>query len=950
MKRSIFTIFLCSIMVLTFIGFPAGRFDAGVKKVNASELSNQQVSELLKQMTPEEKVGQLFLITFKGVDVSTTSQIYDLIANHHIGGIVLRSANDNFVGPENSVESAYDLIRALQQAEWDTSVANQGGGKDVPPSQYIPLFIGISQEGDSYPNDQILNGVTCMPSLMAIGATWDTDMARQAGAVTGKELSLIGFNLFLGPSLDVLEVLPTLSGEDLGVRTFGGDPYWVGKMGEAYIQGIHEGSSDNMIVVVKHFPGSGGSDRPTEVEVATVQKSLEQLKQIELAPFFQVTDNLDNPGGVTDGLLVTHIRYQGFQGNIRATTRPVSFDQGALDLLMALPQFSQWRSEGGLIVSDDLGSQALHKFYDPTGRNFDARQVARNALMAGNDLLYMDNILSTGDESSYITVIRILESFIQKYKEDSAFARRVDRSVERILAKKVQIYPSFDLNSVIMDKSDLEQVGTGQDVVFDIAQNSVTLISPNPAELSTVLSTPPDITERLVFITDTMTVRQCSTCLEQNIVPADVLQNVILKLYGPQAGGLVISSRLSSYSFNQLLDLMNGKEGMEQIANDLMLADWIIISFLKLEKDSSSYITLKRFLSEQTNVLRNKKVVALGFNAPYYLDATDISKLTAYYGLYSKGPAFFDVAARVLFGETIPEGALPVSVSGIGYDLIQATAPKPDQIIQLGITKVSQPGATLTPTMTQSSQATEEAVSYNVGDTISIKTGIILDKNDHPVPDGTVVRFYLTSQSSVEGSVTQQIDTVTADGIAQIDFRIQSPGVLEIKAASEPAMQSDIIVLDVIGESVSAAITLVVTLPTTPPTETPQPTFTLTPTATETATPEPTATPTATPTPIPTTQAGDWLLSMGLVWVSAAGLFWLSPKKLGVRWRVRQGLLLVIGGILAYSYFALGLGGSSRLMDNMGNQIVILFTLIGVLVGWAAGWVWHYLDTHSFSG
>src|SRR5947207_3379081 len=55
------------------------------------------VGELMTKMTAEEKVGQLFLVTFTGTDAGPQSHIYDLITNHHIGGVVLTRANDNFV-------------------------------------------------------------------------------------------------------------------------------------------------------------------------------------------------------------------------------------------------------------------------------------------------------------------------------------------------------------------------------------------------------------------------------------------------------------------------------------------------------------------------------------------------------------------------------------------------------------------------------------------------------------------------------------------------------------------------------------------------------------------------------------------------------------------------------------------------------------------------------------
>jgi hypothetical protein len=59
----------------------------------------------------------------------------------------------------------------------------------------------------------------------------------------------------------------------------------------------------------------------------------------------------------------------------------------------------------------------------------------------------------------------------------------------------------------------------------------------------------------------------------------------------------------------------------------------------------------------------------MAYGAPYYLDTTEISKLTAYYGVYSKVRPFIEASVRALFQEYTPGGALPVSVEGINYDL-----------------------------------------------------------------------------------------------------------------------------------------------------------------------------------------------------------------------------------------------------------------------------------------
>ncbi|TLN05740.1 hypothetical protein FDZ74_13355, partial [bacterium] len=379
--------------------------------VLAQTTAEAQASALMAQMTPEEKVGQLFLVTFEGSSLKTDAPILDLIATRHIGGLVLQSSKDNFTGGEDAATQAAGLISTLQTAEWENYQQSSNG------NHYIPLLVGVSQEGDLAPYDQLFNGMTALPSQMAIGATWNPSLAERVGEVMGQELSALGVNLLLSPSLNVMDEPHTDGREDLGVRVFGGDPYWVGEMGKAYISGLHKGSNNALAVIGKDFPGRGASDRSAEIEVATVRKSFEQLQQVELFPFATVTGNSALSESTLDGLLVSHIRYQGLQGQVNVNTRPVSLDATALDTLMNLPEFSSWRSTGGLLVSDNLGSNAVRQLFDPTGNNFDGRQVARSAFLAGNDLLYVDNFVSSGDPDAYTTLDRTLDFFIQKYRE-----------------------------------------------------------------------------------------------------------------------------------------------------------------------------------------------------------------------------------------------------------------------------------------------------------------------------------------------------------------------------------------------------------------------------------------------------------------------------------------------------------------------------------------------------
>ncbi len=884
--------------------------------------------QMLALMTPEERVGQLFLVSFNGSEASRNTQLQQLISQYHIGGVVLSAANDNFVGPDGTLSSAYGLNADLQLIEWESSQTEQTDpstqAKYSP--QYIPLFIGISQEGDLYPYDQIINGLTPLPNQMAIGATWDTTLAERVGTVSGSELNTLGFNLIFGPSLDVLEVLQTTVGKDLGSRTFGGDPYWVGEMGAAYIKGLHNGSNNRMAVITKYFPGRGGSDRPPDEEVATVRKSMEQLKQIELAPFFTVTGVAEDSNARTDGLLTSHIRYQGFQGNIRATTRPVSFDREAMDQLLNLDSFSVWRNDGGVMVSDNLGSLAVRKFFDPTGLTFDGRQVARNAFLAGNDLLYVDNFISSEDKDQFTTLVSTLDFFTQKYREDPAFEQRVDQSVLRILTLKFRIYQNqFSYSSVVPTVEGISTIGKSSQVSFDVAQYALTLVSPELDELPEVLPEEPKAGERILFITDAISSKQCSTCEEQEVLSVNAFMNAVNRLYGTSAGGQVLRNYLSSYSFADLNALLNQPEEPVALEEDLQLAEWVIFSTQSNDTSRPESQALNRLLSESPELVKDKKVIVFAFNAPIYLDATDISKLTAYYALYSKVPESVDVAARALFQEISPLGSLPVSVPAIGYDLISVTAPDPNQIIALFLDVEETPEPSASPTSETSTAQPTPIPQFKMGDMLPVRTGMIYDKNGNPVPNGTVVRF--TISFGGEGGAVQQIDTITQDGIARISYRISNQGLLEISVSSDPAFLSQILTLDVTTEAV-AQITIIA--PTLKVTEEIPVAIT------------PTATPTLTLVSETRQHPGvlDWVYSMLLIWIIGTGIFFFGRQFISFRWGFRWGVCAILGGLLTYTILVLFIPVSLNWADRAGRLGLLFALLVGCGIGWGVGYFW----------
>ena len=222
-------------------------------------------------------------------------------------------------------------------------------------------------------------------------------------------------------------------------------------------------------------------------------------------------------------------------------------------------------------------------------------------------------------------------------------------------------------------------------------------------------------------------------------------------------------------------------------------------------------------------------------------------------------------------------------------------------------------------------QPTLAPVTLRVGDTMRLRTGVIVDRNGHPVPDGTPVRFYF--QYDGEAAPTVQ-EGKTSNGVALTDFVLSKVGRLLIHATSEPALDS--IGLQITISESGAIVATVAPTPTPTPTRLP----TLTPTAS--------ATPTITPTPIPPaletfltrkTQNAPWgelLLTLTGVALLGGGGYWLIRQRQNdLSDALRAALWTAIGGLLGYVYFSLGLPGSEVLRAIFGGLAPVLMALLG---------------------
>ena len=869
------------------------------------DILDRQINEMIARMSVAERVGQLFVVDFQGGTAGADSDIADLIRAYHIGGVVLNPQNGNFRNDDpnaprqiavltNQLQAlAYNIVLPDDQALDPPEVLlNQSAPATFNPLQQttpqIPLLIGIEQNGDGYPGSSLRSGFTTLPPQMALGATWNPELARSVGAIVGRELAAVGVNMLLGPSLDVLDQPRPEPVGGLGIHTFGGDAFWVGKMGQAYVHGVHEGGNGRVATIAGHFPGQGGSDRRPDEEVATIQKSLQELRHTELQPFAAVTQRAssllryDGDPAATDGLMSGHVRYSSFQGS-RERTPPISLAK-ELETILALDEFATWRSQGGVVMSDALGVPSIRRYYDPTLQEFPRRRVALEAFQAGNDLLYLANFSLDGDWDTARNNIReTILFFRERYTSDPDFAARVDNSLQHILRLKVRMYdvpvedesdaaiaetasptatllpspvaettapttptpateiagtpepePETALRAITIP---IERVLTGsralriltgpsreeaQSLVGQVAREAVTILSPDPRGLADPLPAAPQAEEKIVIFTDSRTFEECDGCPLQTVLAPNALEEVILRLYGPNATNQIQLDQVQSITFEELNAVLNDTAPdnmVQQVEEAINEADWLIFAMLDVDvARAPNSDAVKQFLRLRSDRLLGKRIVVLALNAPYFLDSTEISKLTAYLGIYSKTQPFLEAAVRTIFRSTQAAGSPPVAVSGTRYsNLIERLEPDPEQTIELHLLNG---GVVAGPTATVEAPPSNIEADLAIGDVIVVETGVIVDRNGNPVPDGTQVNFRLIYEGA---ELALPVDPMpTRQGKARIAITLERSGILRVSARSVEAETSTLILVNTQGND-AASIEIVMPTPTLAPTFAPTP-------------------------------------------------------------------------------------------------------------------------------
>jgi beta-N-acetylhexosaminidase len=198
----------------------------------------------------ETQAARLFTVGFHGRAIS--ADLSRLLARG-VGGVIFFSRN---VGQPAEVADT-------------TSAIKRHAGR--------PVVIALDQEGGKVA--RLRQGFSELPSMRAVGETRSATLARELGALIGRELRAVGFDLNYAPVLDV-DTNP--NNPVIGSRSFGRTPELVSELALALAAGLE---SAGVAACGKHFPGHGDTSQDSHLELPRLPHSLARLEQVELQPF-----------------------------------------------------------------------------------------------------------------------------------------------------------------------------------------------------------------------------------------------------------------------------------------------------------------------------------------------------------------------------------------------------------------------------------------------------------------------------------------------------------------------------------------------------------------------------------------------------------------------------------------------------------------------------------------
>ncbi len=335
--------------------------------------------------TIDIQIGQMIMIGIGDFNlVDTNEPIFREIRDQKVGGVVLYEKNILFEDPKPELAL---LIDNLQK------------------NASIPLLVSIDEEGGYVSRMKTRYGFPKNVSAQYLGDMDNLDSTRYYAQQTAGLLSSFGINMNYAPVVDV----------NLNVR----NPV-IGRIERSYsteyrnvikhafeVVDIH--NKNNVVPVLKHFPGHGSSKSDTHLGLTDVTNTW-QIE--EMYPYSALIDS-----GVVKAVMTAHIVHQSLDESKNPATLSKRIVTGML---------RDFLDFDGVIISDDMQMGAIKNEYG-------LREAIRMSIEAGVDLLMFANNVKDYDLVTASTVHGIIKDLLF---EGIITRERIHESYRRVLKLK----------------------------------------------------------------------------------------------------------------------------------------------------------------------------------------------------------------------------------------------------------------------------------------------------------------------------------------------------------------------------------------------------------------------------------------------------------------------------------------------------------------------------------
>nr|WP_317377561.1 glycoside hydrolase family 3 N-terminal domain-containing protein [uncultured Faecalimonas sp.] len=192
-----------------------------------SEEDCKWVEDTIANMSPEEKVGQLF---FQLTASHDEEYLKELMEKYHLGGCRYNPAPGKAIQEQNRILQKYAKV---------------------------PVFIACNTEAGG---DGACADGTHIGAGVKIAATDKESYAFALGKMANEQAAAIGCNMAFAP---VADILYNWENTEIVTRAFGGDAERVATMSKAYLNGAH--TIPGFACAAKHFPGNGQDFRDAHI-------------------------------------------------------------------------------------------------------------------------------------------------------------------------------------------------------------------------------------------------------------------------------------------------------------------------------------------------------------------------------------------------------------------------------------------------------------------------------------------------------------------------------------------------------------------------------------------------------------------------------------------------------------------------------------------------------------